>query len=390
MRAFAESIVATVRHPLVILDQDLKIVSANPSFYRAFLLTPEECLGRRWYDLQNGTWNNPQFRTLLEEIIPHDGEISDYEIEQELPDQGRRLLVMNARRVQRADDGLQMVLVSIEDLTVQRMAQAELRRLNQHLERRVAERTRCLEESNYALQVANEELESFCYSVSHDLRTPLRAVDGFSRELLHGYADALDDRGRHYLNRVRAGAQHMGQLIDDLLDLSRVGRSEMHCQMVDLSTLAGNVIQELRQIEPERRVDVLIQPGLLGYCDPKLIHLVLENLIGNAWKFTGKKEQATIEFGRATAIGEIPTFFVADNGAGFDMAFVDKLFGPFQRLHSAHEFPGTGIGLATVRRVIHRHQGEVWAEGVIGDGARVSFTLPEQSPHHATEIDSAG
>ncbi|TAK18672.1 MAG: response regulator [Myxococcaceae bacterium] len=224
---------------------------------------------------------------------------------------------------------------------------------------------------------ANRELEAFSYSVAHDLRAPLRSIDGFSQALLEDYAASLDAEGRKYLSFVREAAQQMAQLIDDLLALSRVTRSELRDGEVNLSELARSALARLQRSHPDRRVDVVIQDGLTSHGDSRLLAVMFDNLLGNAWKFTGKREEARIEFGAAAGDGH-PVYFVRDNGAGFDAAYVSKLFGVFQRLHSAAEFEGTGVGLATVRRVVSRHKGRVWAEGAIDRGATFSFTLHER------------
>jgi signal transduction histidine kinase len=247
-------------------------------------------------------------------------------------------------------------------------AQGELSDLNAELETRVRRRTAELEASN-------KELEAFNYSVSHDLRAPLRAIDGFSQALLEDYGDRFDEEGRDHLGRVKAAANRMGELIDSLLKLSRLSRCEMVVRPVDLSAIATEVVQDLRDSEPERSVEVSIQSDVMALCDQVLLHSALENLLGNAWKFTGRTENAHIEFGSTEAEGE-SVYFVRDNGAGFDMAYSNKLFGAFQRLHGQGEFPGTGVGLATVGRIVWRHGGRVWAEGVVGKGATFYFTLP--------------
>lgn len=222
---------------------------------------------------------------------------------------------------------------------------------------------------------ANKDLESFSYSVSHDLRAPIRAINGFSRILLEDYGDRLDDEGKKHLKRVYDAGQRMGVLIDDILRLSRVTRSEIRRSMVDLSQLAQSVINDLQNASPERQVEVTIAPDLKVNADFNLMRIVLENLLGNAWKFTQKHPSAKIELG-VTVKDKQTTFFVRDDGAGFDMAYVNKLFGAFQRLHDTSEFEGTGIGLATVQRIIHRHGGSVWAEAVVEQGATFYFTLP--------------
>lgn len=243
----------------------------------------------------------------------------------------------------------------------------EIRSLNEELEKRVNERTAQLEASN-------RELEAFAYSVSHDLRAPLRSIDGFSKALLEDYPDKLDETGRDYLERIRAGSRHMAGLIDEMLQLSRITRSEIRRESVDLSAKAVEIAAELRRRQPERRVEIMIEEGMTAEGDPQLLEVVLENLLGNAWKFTSRHETARIEFGSFEKDGR-RVYFVRDDGAGFDPAFAGKLFAPFQRLHSAREFEGTGVGLATVQRIVRRHGGDIWAEGAPEKGATFYFTL---------------
>jgi light-regulated signal transduction histidine kinase (bacteriophytochrome) len=224
------------------------------------------------------------------------------------------------------------------------------------------------------LETANKELETFSYSVSHDLRAPLRGIEGFSQALQEDYEQQLDNTARDYLRRIRTATHRMGELIDDLLNLAHVTRAEIHRESIDLSRLANDVAQEIRSSEPQRTVALKIAEGLQADGDTRLVRVALQNLIGNAWKFTSKRERAEIEFGEKSANGD-RAYFVRDNGAGFDPSYASRLFGPFQRLHAATEFPGTGIGLATVQRIVHRHGGAVWAEGLVNRGATIYFTL---------------
>ena len=246
-------------------------------------------------------------------------------------------------------------------------AEGEVRALAAELEQRVIQRTA-------ELAGANAELEAFAYSVSHDLRAPLRSMDGFSQAVLEDYADRLDAEGRDYLGRIRRSSQRMAQLIDDILSLSRVSRAELDRREVDLSKLAQAIAAELQQAEPARQVSFKIAPRVVANGDRTLLSVVLANLLGNAWKFTAGNSQAHVEFGVTENEGK-PAYFVCDDGAGFDMAYADKLFQPFQRLHSTSDFEGTGIGLATVARIVARHGGRAWAEGAVEQGATTYFTL---------------
>ena len=270
--------------------------------------------------------------------------------------------------IERATRELQSSNAELErEVSDRRRVEEEVRRLNEELEKRVHERTRQLE-------YTNAELEAFCYSVSHDLRAPLRAIDGFGQALLEDFPQDVPEDAKSYLARIRSSTQRMGQLIEDLLNLSKVSRAELQRRDVDLGQIAREVLAELRQRDPGREVEVSIWDGLTAHADGRLMRAALENLLGNAWKFSARTAAPRIEVG-ATRDGEHVTFFVRDNGAGFDMKYANKLFGAFQRLHAASEFQGTGIGLATVQRIVHRHGGRVWADGSPGKGAVFYFTL---------------
>jgi light-regulated signal transduction histidine kinase (bacteriophytochrome) len=277
------------------------------------------------------------------------------------------------------------------------IAQARLhdriKRQSEELELRVRERTQELYTAQAELQktnaelvqltskleAANKELEAFSYSASHDLRAPLRSIDGFSQVLLEDYGSTMDALGQDYLQRIRMATQRMADLIDALLELSRVTRAELSRKPLDLTAMARIIAEELRRQEPARAVEFALAEDLTVSGDPRLLRVVLENLLGNAWKFTAKKEQTRIEIGSLRQPDGVLAYFVRDNGAGFDMQYAQKLFGAFQRLHRVGEFAGTGIGLATVQRIIHRHGGRIWAEGVVDHGATFYFTL-ERSP----------
>ena len=262
-----------------------------------------------------------------------------------------------------------LLMEAVWKVVERKTAEEEIRALNAELEERVLKRT-------MELTTANKELESFSYSVSHDLRAPLRSIEGFSSIFLDEYGASIPEKGRDYLERVRRNTLRMGQLIDDILELTRIGRSELRVTKIDLSALASEVVRELVDENPRREVAIEIEPGMTAMGDPQLLRIVLANLLGNAWKFTSKRDHARISMGRWVDPEHGPAFFVSDNGVGFDNAYKDKLFVAFQRLHAEQDFPGTGIGLANVQRVVRRHGGEVWAEGEVDRGAKFSFSLP--------------
>ena len=288
-----------------------------------------------------------------------------------LPDGADRHLVARARPHCGETDGVCRVVGVIWDVTERYLREREIRELNATLERRVEERTA-------DLQAAVAELESFSYSVAHDLRAPLRGLDGFSRILIEDYGDRLDEDGRHHLQRIRAASQRLDRLIDNLLKLSRISQSPMERVPVNLGGMAREVALALQEEQPRRAAEFVIERQLRAVGDSLLLRALLENLLGNAWKYSSRKAQTRIAFG-ATRIEEETVYFVRDNGDGFDMAHAARLFAPFQRLHGTDEFAGTGVGLASVARTVARHGGRVWAEAAKGEGATFFFTLPDRS-----------
>jgi PAS domain S-box-containing protein len=304
----------------------------------------------------------PEFEAVLERDGHWTGELTH------TTRSGRQIVVESHHRLMVEPNGRKLILESNRDVTERKQNEAALRRLNESLESRVQERTRQLTE-------ANQELEAFSYSVSHDLRAPLRSVDGFGRMLFRDYPGrVLDQRGIHYIERMSAATVRMGQLIEDLLNLSQISRTTLRRDKIDLSSIASEVINDLSSSGRRQAESVGIQRNVQAFADPRLMRILLQNLLGNAWKFTGKTSAPEIEFGCSQS-GKESVYFVRDTGVGFDMAHVDQLFAPFHRLHSVKEFEGTGIGLAIVQRIVHRHGGRVWAEGKLGSGATFFFTL---------------
>jgi PAS domain S-box-containing protein len=260
-------------------------------------------------------------------------------------------------------DGELLISAAIRDATQRKLFEADIQKLNEDLSQRAAQ-----------LENANKELESFSYSVSHDLRAPLRSIDGFSHAILEDYRELLPAEALDHLNRIRNATQRMAQLIDDLLDFSRLSRTTLQPRFFNLSQMVNEIAGALQENHSEQKVSLSVEPDLMTEADPRLLHIALENLINNAWKFTSKIDHAKIEFGQLNKARE-RTFFLRDNGVGFDMAYADKLFGVFQRLHAVSEFPGTGVGLATVKRIINIHGGQIWADAEEGHGATFYFTL---------------
>jgi PAS domain S-box-containing protein len=359
--AFNASPISSV---ITTLDEG-RYVAVNDTFLSVTGYTREEIIGRTSADL--GVWLNTETRAEVVRLLRQEGHVRNRETQYRMKSGEVRVFLTSAEIIEL--EGQPHLITASVEITERKRAEEEVQRLYGELEQRVQERTA-------QLQAANKELEAFSYSVSHDLRAPLRHINGFSQALLEDYADKLDEEGRGYLQEVRGASQEMAQLIDDVLQLARVTRSEMRREAVNLSELAQSVIAELRKADVRRQVSVHVEEGLSTHGDKRLLRIVLSNLLSNAWKFTSKEAQPEIISGHEQRDGET-LYFVRDNGAGFDMAFADKLFGAFQRLHTADEFEGTGIGLATVQRIINRHGGRVWAEGAVNQGATFYFTLPD-------------
>ncbi len=347
-------------------DRELRFRYANQSVEVLYGKKLKNLIGKNFTDLNDPNNLTAKIRQNLQQVFETGESVRG---ETSFPNQTGEIgfyeYILNP--IISADETVEMVVGSAREITERKRDEAKIQQLNETLEQRVSERTA-------ELKAANKELEAFSYSVSHDLRAPLRAIDGFSRALLEDYSEQIDETGQNYLNRVCAASAHMAQLIEDLLNLSRLSRSEMRSQTVNLSKMAGEIAERLKESEPERTVKFSIEKDISAMGDERLLHIALQNLFDNAWKFTSKRENAEISFGQIQN-GEKTEYFVRDNGAGFDMAYDDKLFGVFQRLHTKEEFEGTGIGLVTVQRIVHRHGGSIRAEAVVGEGAAFYFTL---------------
>ena len=339
--------------------RDNQFIEVNDTFIRSTGYTREEAINNSAVEF--GLWANEENRARILGIMKEQGKVSNEEVQFRTKSGGIQTVLFSIETINIGNEPCAISMAA--DITERKQAEEKLKLAVQKLE-----------VSSARLIAANKEMEAFSYSVSHDLRAPLRSIDGFSLALLEDYADRLDDTGQDYLRRLRGASQKMGELIDGLLKLSRLTRGEMQPRKVDLTALAGEIAERLKENDPERQAEFVINRGLTAYGDPDLLRVLLENLLGNAWKFTGMTPQARIEFG-AKRNGKVKAYFIKDNGAGFDMTYAGKLFRAFQRLHDEAKFPGTGIGLATVQRIINRHGGTIRAEGETGKGATFYFTL---------------
>ena len=344
---FARSLIEASLDPFVTISPEGKITDVNEASIRVTGVSRDELVGT---DFSSYFTDAEKARAGYQQVFAN-GFVTDYPLTIRHRDGTLTDVLYNASVYKDEHGKVLGVFAAARDVTAQKRITTEL-------------------------QATNRELEAFSYSVSHDLRAPLRSIDGFSQALLEDYADRLDDQAKTYLGRVRTASQRMGLLIDDMLTLSKITRAEMRRINVDLSALAADVLAELQSSEPERKVDWRIEPGMTAEGDVQLLRVALVNLLGNAWKYTAHQPTPRIEFGTVRdAVGDTTEFFVRDNGAGFNMAYADKLFGAFQRLHLASEFPGTGVGLAPVQRIVRRHGGKIRGEGTPGQGAVFHFTL---------------
>ncbi len=367
--ARSDAVLQTVREPIVLLDGQQRVLMHNPAFAELYQLQGELQDHPPLHQI-SPSWRDEVVRQRLTDVLTRGRELWDYEVHQETAGGVPRVLLLNARRMSLPDRSDDAVLMTISDVTTQRVSQQRIIELNRQLEGKVEQ-----------VSDVNRELEAFSYSVSHDLRAPLRHISGFSDKLARHLGESADERSRHYLQVIGDSARRMSSLIDDLLVYSRLGRSALRLQAVDMQSLVAETRAMLdANVSAEKhtlplRVDWTIQPMPILVGDENMLRQVWQNLLGNAVKYSGKREVARIEVGYALE-GEEHHFWVRDNGAGFDMTYAGKLFGVFQRLHKASDYPGTGIGLASVRRVVSRHGGRVWAEAEPERGATFHFVIP--------------
>jgi len=333
-----------------------QIALANEAAVIASGLSRQELIGSQFLDLEWCSYDpNVKARAVAAFDRARSGEFVQYEEDILMAGQ-MGTIVLTMTPIMGPKKGVEYIVAEGRDITPRKAAERQLQRRTQELE------------------VTNNELEAFSYSVSHDLRSPLRAMDGYSHAILTDYSDVLDDDAKEMLGRIRVASQRMGKLIDDLLNLSRVTRFDLHQSNVDLSSIVHRIAHEVKATHPDRKAEFKIKEGVVVSGDPTLLTVLLENLIGNAWKFSEPQSESIVEFGSGKN-KQGSYFFVKDNGVGFDMAYSSKLFGAFERLHSPSEFPGSGIGLATAKRVVARHGGRIWAESEVGGGATFYFTL---------------
>ncbi|NID17188.1 ATP-binding protein [Luteibacter yeojuensis] len=361
----SQLIVQAVREPIAMLDRQLRTLLVNTAFAELYGFDPERDRKLPLDQIGEGAWTDTALLQRLTDVIMRDRELWDYELTQRTVDGIDRFVVINARRIEQPDSDDPALLLTVSDITARALVEQKVSELNRQLEGKVEQ-----------ISDVNRELEAFSYSVSHDLRAPLRHISGFAGKLETQLGDQADDRARHYIDVISSSSRRMAQLIDDLLVFSRLGRGALRLQPVDMQSLVEEARALVETDTRDRRIDWKIAPMPIVVGDENMLRTVWQNLLGNAVKYTGNREVATIE----VSVNRLPAgdyeFSVRDNGAGFDMQYAGKLFGVFQRLHRASEFPGNGIGLANVRRIIARHGGRTWAEGETGVGATFHFSLP--------------
>jgi len=393
--AFAESIIETVREPLLVLDTELRVIFANPAFYRTFEVSPEETEDRFIYDLGNRQWDIPRLRKLLEEIIPLRKAFEEFEVEHDFPRIGHKVMLLNARLIPSKGQQPSMILLAIEDITERKQAQEALRKAYEELEARVAARTRELAQANQQLQKeieerqqaeallaqkaaelarSNADLEQFAYVVSHDLQEPLHVAAGFIQLLARRYQDRLDAKGQEFIACALDSIQRMEQQIKDLLEYSRITTRGKEFEKVDVNEVVAQVCKDLSLVIAEKQAQITIDPLPQVFADPSQLVRVFQNLVGNALKFCGGRPPK-IHIGTRKTDGEW-LFWVQDQGIGIDPKDCERIFQMFERLHSRGEYPGTGIGLAVCKKIIERHGGRIWVESEPGQGSTFYFTLP--------------
>lgn len=377
--ARASAVLQTVREPIVLLDAKQRLVLYNTAFSELYGLEQEDVRGAELDSIGGGAWADPIIRQRLADVLLRGRELWDFEHEQHAADGVVRTMLLNARRMPLPDQDDEVVLMTVSDVSLQKANNQRIQELNRQLEGKVEQ-----------VSEVNRELEAFSYSVSHDLRAPLRHVAGFADKLSRHLGEAADEKSRHYMEVIGSSARRMATLIDDLLVYSRLGRSAMRMQPVDMQSLVAETraIVEANSLaeHPDHRIDWHIAPLPILVADENMMRQLWTNLIGNAVKYSNKRPTARIDIQYEPLPDGSHHFSVADNGAGFDMDYAGKLFGVFQRLHKASEYPGTGIGLATVRRVLARHGGRIWAESQVEQGATFHFILPsalDAPPHES-------
>ena len=373
----ARLILQSVREPIALFDADLRTLLVNNAFGELYGEDLQQT-SRPLTEIGGGVWNDAALLQRLKDVLLRDRELWDYDIVQRIDGEQERHVVVNARRLQQQENDEPTLLLTASDVTVRALIEKQVTELNRQLEGKVAQ-----------ISDINRELEAFSYSVSHDLRAPLRHIAGFVRKLEHHLGERMDDKAAHYISVVNSSAQHMAQLIDDLLVFSRLGRGPLRLQAVDMQSLVEEASALAESSHEGRRIVWTIDtlPMVIG--DANMLRTVWQNLLGNAVKYTGHREVARIEVSASRGKRGDYEFTVADNGAGFDMQYAEKLFGVFQRLHRASEFPGNGIGLANVRRIVTRHGGRAWAEAEPDQGARFHFSLPATDVAGAHNGESA-